>query len=118
RTHTQAPRDSPNGIYGISAAIGALLGLDVGRPDHFAPLLGLVGDELAKIGGRARKQRAAQVSQPRLDFGIGHRRRGDRVKRRNFITMLGGATAGRPATRQSRFYSTPIGTDPLVCERP
>jgi Collagen triple helix repeat (20 copies) len=28
------------------------LQLDVGRPDHFAPLLGLVGDQLAEVGGR------------------------------------------------------------------
>ena len=29
----------------------ALLWLDVGRPDHLGPLLGFVGNELAKIGG-------------------------------------------------------------------
>src|SRR5262249_36891472 len=46
------------GRYGISAASGALLGLDVGRPDHFAPLLGFVGDELAKVIGRAWKHSA------------------------------------------------------------
>src|SRR5262245_51643633 len=47
------------------------LRLDVGRPDHLAPLLGVVGDELAEIGGRADKRCASEVSQPRLDFGIG-----------------------------------------------
>ena len=31
----------------------ASLRLDVGRPDHLAPLLGFVGDELAEVGGRA-----------------------------------------------------------------
>ena len=25
--------------------------LDVGRPDHLAPLLGFIGDELAEVGG-------------------------------------------------------------------
>jgi hypothetical protein len=32
------------------------VGLDVGRPDHLAPLLGLVGDELAKFGRRECKR--------------------------------------------------------------
>src|SRR5262245_54398196 len=48
---------SRNGIYG-ACGIGSLR-LDVGRPDHLGPLLGLVGDELAEVGGRARKRRAA-----------------------------------------------------------
>src|SRR5262245_55216865 len=47
------------------------LRLDVGRPDHLAPLLGVVGDELTEIGGRADKRCASEVSQPRPDFGIG-----------------------------------------------
>ena len=47
------------------------LRLDVRRPDHLAPLLGVVGDELAEVGGRARQRRASEVSQLRLDFGIG-----------------------------------------------
>src|SRR5262245_59454254 len=37
--------------------------LDVGRPDHLGPFLGFVGDELAKIGGRARKPRTATFSE-------------------------------------------------------
>jgi hypothetical protein len=35
--------------YWIGTA--ASVGLDVGRPDHLAPFLGFVGDELCKIGG-------------------------------------------------------------------
>src|SRR5262249_20051587 len=46
------------------------LHLYVEGPDEFAPLLGFVGDELAKVSGRADKRRASEVSQPRLDFGI------------------------------------------------
>src|SRR4029077_1155115 len=34
------------------------------------PLLGVVGDELGEVGGRARQRRASEVSQLRLDFGI------------------------------------------------
>ena len=62
---------SRNGRYGISAAAVASVCLDVGRPDHLAPLLGFVGDELSEVGGRARKHRAAQIGEPRLHLGIG-----------------------------------------------
>jgi hypothetical protein len=34
--------------------------LDIGRPNHLAPLLDFVGDELAKVRGRARKRCAPQ----------------------------------------------------------
>src|SRR5262245_12006711 len=49
-----------------------LLRLDVGRPNHLAPLLGFVGDELAEVGRRANKHRAAEVSKPRLQPRIGN----------------------------------------------
>jgi hypothetical protein len=51
-----------------------LVGFDIGRPYHFAPLLGLVGDKLAEVGGRAWKHCATKVGKPRLDFGIGEAR--------------------------------------------
>jgi hypothetical protein len=35
------------------------LRFDVGRDNHLAPFFGLVGDELAEIGGRACEHRAA-----------------------------------------------------------
>jgi hypothetical protein len=38
------------------------LRLDAGGLDHLAPFLGFLGDELAKIGGRARRNSAAQVT--------------------------------------------------------
>src|SRR6476469_1250189 len=44
---------------------------DVGRPDHLAPLLGFVGDELAEIGGRAAEHRAVERGKPGLELGIG-----------------------------------------------
>src|SRR5215831_1400564 len=49
----------------------ALLRIDVGRPDHLAPFLGLVGDELAEVHGRACEYRAAQVGKPRVELAIG-----------------------------------------------
>src|SRR5262249_33734181 len=46
------------------------LRLDVGRHDHLAPFLGFVGDELAEIGRRASKHRAAQIGKPCFEFWI------------------------------------------------
>jgi hypothetical protein len=43
-----------------------LFRLDVGGPDHLAPLLGFVGDKLAEIGGRVTQSNAAEVGKPRL----------------------------------------------------
>jgi TPR repeat protein len=54
-----------------SASGGGLLRFDVVGADHLAPLFGFVGDELAEIGGRANKHRAAEVSQPRLHWCTG-----------------------------------------------
>jgi hypothetical protein len=34
----------------------------------------VAGDQLSKVGGRARKRCAAQISEPRLDLGIGEAR--------------------------------------------
>src|SRR5262245_19371799 len=48
--------------------------LDVGRPDHLGPLLGLFGDELGEVGGRAPKRYAAKFGKPCLRRGIGKRR--------------------------------------------
>src|SRR4051794_9528136 len=48
-------------------------GLDVCRPDHLAPLLGFVGNELAEFGWRPGKHRTAQ-GEARPDPWIGERR--------------------------------------------
>src|SRR5262245_9531602 len=48
----------------------ALLSLDAGCPDHLAPFLGLLGDELAEISGAHRHRRGAEIGEPRLDLGI------------------------------------------------
>src|SRR5215813_3276455 len=50
----------------------ALLRLDVACPDHLAPLLGFVGDQLAKVGGREGEQGATETfGEPRLELRIG-----------------------------------------------
>src|SRR5262249_58839992 len=45
--------------------------LDIGGADHLAPLLGLVGDELAEVGGRAGKCAGSEFGNSRLDLKIG-----------------------------------------------
>src|SRR5215469_8070487 len=55
-------------------AIAASLGLDARELDYFAPLLGFIGNELAELGGRARKRHGAQVSKPSLNVGVGKAR--------------------------------------------
>ena len=39
------------GSLANSQGMSGSLCLDVGRPDHLAPLLGFVGDKLAEVGG-------------------------------------------------------------------
>src|SRR5262245_34495194 len=54
---------SRNGtLWNLGRRIGSLW-LDVGRPDHLGPLLSFFGDQLAEIGGRARKHRTAFFSE-------------------------------------------------------
>src|SRR5262249_58424831 len=48
----------------------ALLWLNVGRPDHLAPLLSIVGDKLTEVAGRARKDAAAEVSETGLHLRV------------------------------------------------
>src|SRR5262249_36108398 len=56
-------------IFGASEL--PLVGFNIGRPYHFAPLLGLVGDELAEVAGRAWKHSATKVGKSGLDLAIG-----------------------------------------------
>jgi hypothetical protein len=70
---TEAPTSAPycEVIISSGSSLRSTLILDVGRPDHLAPLLGLVGDEPPKFGGRARKRHPAQISKSCLHPGIG-----------------------------------------------
>src|SRR4051794_10494254 len=47
------------------------LGLDVRRPNYLHPLFGILGDQLAKLGGRAGKHGSSKFDESCLDFGIG-----------------------------------------------
>ena len=64
-----------------------LIRLDVRRPDHLAPLLRFVADELAKVSGRKRERVATQVGEPRLVLRIGEASVDLLVK---FVDDLGG----------------------------
>src|SRR5208282_1252241 len=44
---------------------------DTRELDYLGPLLGLVSDELAEVGGRPDKHRCAEIGKPRFQFGIG-----------------------------------------------
>src|SRR5262249_33433060 len=65
-------RHSLIGGYGIfhRGSCGSL-GLNVSSPDHLAPLLGFLGDQLSKVGGRAGEQHTARISELSLQLGIG-----------------------------------------------
>src|SRR5262245_54391870 len=60
------------GRYGIRPARS--FRLDTRELDHLAPLLGVIGDELAEVGGRAWKCSGTQLGEPRLHLGIGESR--------------------------------------------
>src|ERR1700676_2721524 len=47
------------------------LRLDVRELDHLGPFLGLIGNELAEIGGWAGKCHGAEIGKPLLQRGIG-----------------------------------------------
>src|SRR5262249_34740354 len=49
---------------------GPSLRLDIGGLDHFAPLLGLVSDELSGVGRKAWKCSATQFGEARLHIGV------------------------------------------------
>src|SRR6266550_9494859 len=68
RSSTTSIRGTDVTEYPASEAVS--LRLDVGIPDHVAPLLGVVDNELAKLGGREREHVATQISKPRLDLRI------------------------------------------------
>ena len=58
---------------GVTEHLVGMLGslrLDASGLDYLGPLLSFFGDQLAKVGGRPRKHRAAKIGKPRLEFGI------------------------------------------------
>src|SRR5215467_11750217 len=45
--------------------------MDLGRPDDLGPLLGVLGDQLSKVAGRAGKWRLPEIGKPCLYVGSG-----------------------------------------------
>src|SRR5262249_12326448 len=56
------------------SGITVLIRFDADGLHHLAPFLSFVRDKRAKVGSRTRKRRATQISEPRLDLGIGKAR--------------------------------------------
>src|SRR5215510_9339626 len=53
-----------------SAAACRSFPFHIGRQNHPAPLLDLVGDQFGEVGGRPAKNRATEIGKPRLEFRI------------------------------------------------
>src|SRR5262245_30642530 len=58
-------------LRNIGSGSAASVWLDVRGPDHLGPFVGLIGDEPAEVGRRARDHHAAPILNPLSDFGIG-----------------------------------------------
>src|SRR3954453_23386315 len=99
--------------YGTSVS----LQLDVGQPDHLAPLLNLAGDEFTELGGRPRKHSgpksvryAFMVASARptlislLSLSLGWR-------------VLGGSAAASPCQAASLLQVPLYGTLAVCCPR-
>jgi len=107
-----AEREMWNISCGVRARLVSLR-LDVGSPDHLGPFLGFVGDELTKIGRRARKHRAAQVGKTRLEFGIGESRVDVLVELQDWILIL----TGCPPTFRYPIRPVTVVAPIFVCGR-
>src|SRR5262245_27812324 len=68
---TSRDRDSH---IGTLRNVWRLLRLDVGRADDLAPLVDVLGNEIAEVGGRTRKGYRSKFGKPVLDLGVGDHR--------------------------------------------
>src|SRR5215510_7202640 len=64
------PKADVRGTGVTEYSVRELLRLDIGGPDHLAPFLGFVGDQLAELSRRPRQRRAAEVSETGLHLRV------------------------------------------------
>src|SRR5215467_4607195 len=92
------------------------LGLCAGELDYFAPLLGIVSDELAEVRDRAGKYHASKVGKPRLQLGISEPRIDLAIE---LINDLGrrvfGRTEANPLARLETRHEIANGRDIREC---
>src|SRR5215831_18808524 len=67
---TRRSRNERYGKSSRSSAETSSLRLDVGGPDHLAPFLGFLGDQLSELSRRSRQRRAAEVSETGLHLRV------------------------------------------------
>src|SRR5262245_14486767 len=102
-------RLSPTGFMEYSVARRSP-GLCAGELDYFAPLLGIVSDELAEVRDRAGKYHAPKVGKPRLQLGISEPRIDLAIE---LINDLGRRVLG--ALRPTHWLASKPGTkSPMV----
>src|SRR5215831_4847319 len=70
RSSMPRQRLSSTGFMEYPASEAASLRLDAAEFDHLGPLFGFVGDQLGEVSGRARKRRAAELSETGLHLRI------------------------------------------------
>src|SRR5215470_13121383 len=92
------------------------LELCAGELDYFAPLLGIVSDELAEVRDRAGKYHAPKVGKPRLQLGISEPRIDLAIE---LINDLGrrvfGRTEANPLARLETRHEIANGRDIREC---
>src|SRR5262245_51801364 len=79
------------------------LRLDVGSPDHPAPLFGFAGDDRSSLGRRASKDDAAEVRKLGLQLGIGEASVNLLVE---LLYDLGGGPCGRADAEEGARFIT------------
>src|SRR5262249_50480821 len=72
-TYLSAPRFAERDVMEYWIGTAASVGLDVGRPDHLAPLFGFGRNMLSELGWRIGKHDGPQVDKLRFDFRVGER---------------------------------------------
>src|SRR5262245_60393487 len=113
---TSSAASAEREVMEYSAAHRRSPGLCAGKLDYFAPLLGIVSDELAEVRDRAGKYHAPKVGKPRLQLGISEPRIDLAIE---LINDLGrrvfGRTEANPLARLETRHEIANGRDIREC---